>query len=118
LQILVPNFGVLKVFFFQRSKVQHWTMESLLPSFGTLTNIFLSTFQSSINYNSWFLWLGFLIKKKYPKMIGVKRTTLSIWTSWFVHVQCDWVVKLDLIILTSRTIDKMTNYLTIYLIAG
>jgi hypothetical protein len=23
LQILVPNFGVLKVFFFQRSKVQH-----------------------------------------------------------------------------------------------
>jgi hypothetical protein len=30
LQILVPNFGVLKVFCFQRSKVQHQTMEGLL----------------------------------------------------------------------------------------
>jgi len=24
-----------------------------------------------------------------PKMIGIKKTTMSIWTSRFEHVQCD-----------------------------
>jgi hypothetical protein len=36
---------------------------------------------------------------------------MSIWTTHYVHVQCDGVVKLDLIILTTEVINKMTNYL-------
>jgi hypothetical protein len=48
-------------------------------------------------------------------MTGVKKTTLSIWTSHFVHVQHNWVVKLNLVILTSRVINKMIDYLTNYL---
>jgi hypothetical protein len=30
-------------------------------------------------------WLGFLVKK-YSKMTSVKKTTMSIWTSHFVHI--------------------------------
>jgi hypothetical protein len=42
----------------------------------------------------------------------VKKTTLSIWTNHFLYVQHDWVVKLDLVILTSKMTNKMINYLT------
>jgi hypothetical protein len=49
--------------------------------------------------------------KKHPKMIGIKKTTMSIWTSHFDHVQHDWAIKLDLVILTSKMTNKMTNYL-------
>jgi hypothetical protein len=51
-------------------------------------------------------------------MTGVKKTTLLIWTSHFVHVQRNYVVKLDLVILIGRMIDKMINYMTNYLIGG
>ncbi len=49
--------------------------------------------------------------KKYPKMIGIKKITTSIWTSHFDHVQHDWAIKLDLVILTSKMINKMIDYL-------
>jgi hypothetical protein len=45
-------------------------------------------------------------------MTGVKKTILSIWTSHFVHVQCDWAVKMDLVIFTNGVTNKMINYLT------
>jgi len=48
---------------------------------------------------------------KKPKSDRCKKTIMSIWTTHYVHVQCDGVVKLDLIILTTEVIDKMTNYL-------
>ncbi len=48
---------------------------------------------------------SFLVKK-YPKVIGIKKTTLSIWTSHLGHVLRDWAIKLDLVIL----IDEMLDY--------
>ncbi len=45
-------------------------------------------------------------------MKSVKKITLSIWTSHFVHVQHNSIVKLNLVILTRGVTNKMTNYLT------
>jgi hypothetical protein len=42
-------------------------------------------------------------------MTSEKKTTLSLWTSHFVHVQRDWAVKLDLVILIGGMTDKMIN---------
>jgi hypothetical protein len=56
-------------------------------------------------------WIGFF-SQKYPKLIDVKKTTLSILTGRFVHVMHGWAIKLDLVILTSKVIKEMTNYLT------
>jgi hypothetical protein len=44
-------------------------------------------------------------------MTSVKKTTYQSWTNNFGHVLCDWAIKLDLAILTSKVIDQMTNYL-------
>ncbi len=55
--------------------------------------------------------LGFLVVK-YPKVTSVKVTTMSIQTSHFGHVQCNQAIKLNLVILACRMINKMTNYLT------
>jgi hypothetical protein len=60
-------------------------------------------------YNSWSFRSSFLLKK-YPKMIGYKKTTLSIWTSYFDHVLHDWVVKLDIVILIGRVTNEMIDY--------
>jgi hypothetical protein len=57
--------------------------------------------------------LGFLIKK-HPKVTSVKITTLSIWTNHFGHVMHDWAIKLDLVILTCKMIDKMIDKMTDY----
>jgi hypothetical protein len=54
---------------------------------------------------------SFLVKK-YPKVIGVKKTTMSIWTNHFGHVLCDWAIKLDHVILIGKVIDEMIDYLT------
>jgi hypothetical protein len=94
-----PNYG--------RLVIKLWNIERYLrsdtPKFNELQFVVFST--------------GFS-NKKYPKMISVKKITLSIWTSRFVHVQWNWVVKLDLVILTSRMINKMINYSTNYLTGG
>jgi hypothetical protein len=57
-------------------------------------------------YNSWFFRLGFLVKSDRRK----KNHPINLDKS-FVHVQHDWVVKLNLVILTSGVVNKMTNYL-------
>jgi len=44
--------------------------------------------------------------KKLPKMVGIKKTTLSIWTC-----KHDYTVHLDPIILINSVIDKMIDYL-------
>ncbi len=36
-----------------------------------------------------------------------QKVSLSIWTSCFGHVQGDWIVQLDLVILTGKLIDKL-----------
>jgi hypothetical protein len=77
--------------------------------FGLIFNHECS-FEYKHYYSSWFFQLGFLVKK-HPKVIGVKKISLSIWISCFVHVLCVWAVKLDLVILIGRMIDEMTNYL-------
>ncbi len=47
-----------------------------------------------------------------------KKPTLLIWTSHFVHVQRDWVIKLDLVILIGGVTNKMIDYLISYLTNG
>jgi hypothetical protein len=37
-----------------------------------------------------------------------QKIPLSIWTSRFDHVQRDWAIQMDLVILTGKVIDKMT----------
>jgi hypothetical protein len=49
--------------------------------------------------------------QKYPKVTGVKKTIMSIWTNCFVHVQHDEASKLDLVILTGEVTNKMTHYM-------
>jgi hypothetical protein len=78
--------------------------------FGLIFNHECS-FEYKHYYSSWFFQLGFLVKK-HPKVIGVKKTTLSIWISHFGHVRHDWAVKLGLVILTSKVMDGMTYYST------
>jgi hypothetical protein len=54
--------------------------------------------------------LGFLNKKKFQSD-NVKKTTLLIWTSSFIHVQWNQAVKLDLVILIKGMTDKMIDHL-------
>jgi hypothetical protein len=61
-------------------------------------------------YNSWLFFLLVFLIKKYPKVTSVKKTTYQSWTNHFGHVLCDWAIKLDLAILTSKVIDQMTDY--------
>jgi hypothetical protein len=49
--------------------------------------------------------LGFS-SKKLPKMVGIKKTALSIWTC-----KHEYTVNLDPIILINSVIDKMIDYL-------
>jgi hypothetical protein len=44
-------------------------------------------------------------------MTSVKKITLSIYTSCFVHVKHNLAIKLDLVILTRGVTNKMIEYL-------
>jgi hypothetical protein len=51
-------------------------------------------------------------------MTSIKKTTVLIWISHFIHVQHNWAVKLDLVILTKGMTDKMIDYVINYLNGG
>jgi len=62
-------------------------------------------------FNSWFLWLNFLVKKF--QMIGVKKIILSIWTSRFGLVN---VIGYSIWTLSFWLITWLTKWLTIWLV--
>jgi hypothetical protein len=104
--VVKPSNPWSTIFIFQVNNAKPWQP---LHDYNPTSRLWERLGTNTTTIHGFFI-LGFLIKK-YRKVISVKKNHLVNLDNSFVHVQCDQAIKLDLVILTSEMINKMTNYL-------